>query len=324
MNLIINKECVKYYTSRIIAIIPDVKFFRRQYIKLCYMFKMKKILDFNNLCTLNEKIQYLKLNSFDIKFTTATDKVAAHDYIANKVGSDHLIHQYYSSNDIDSITLENIPLEDFIFKVNHDCSGGLVVRGIDAEVYNVKGVDAFLAPAAPSKVANIEYLKSFASRRFKYNHYFLSSESQYKNITPKFLFERLLKNSDGTLPNDYKLHCFNGKVEFIYVSADREGLNYRKIYYSNWSEAPFTWTVLGKEDKFIGPEVNKPKELDLMIKVAEKLSEDFQYIRVDLYVVDGNVYVGELTQHQGSGYEPILPYEYDLYYGGLINLDRHN
>lgn len=324
MSSIINKESVKYYASRIIAIIPDIKFFRWQYIKFCYIFKMKRPIDLKNLRSLNEKIQHLKLNSFGSKYTIATDKVAARDYIASKVGSEHVIHQYYSSSDISSITLENIPIEDFIFKVNHDCSGGLVVRGIDADIFNVKGVDEFLAPETPSKDANIEYLKSFACRRFKYNHYFLSSESQYKNISPKFLFEKLLKNSDGSLPNDYKLHCFNGKVEFIYVSADREGLNYRKIYYSNWEEAPFTWTTLGKEAKFVGPTVPKPENLDLMIKIAEKLSEDFQYIRVDLYVVDGKVYVGELTQHQGSGYEPILPYEYDLYYGSLINLDRQN
>ena len=130
----------------------------------------------------------------------------------------------------------------------------------------------------------------------------------------------MLSNEKGQIPNDYKFHCFNGIVEFIYVSVDREGNNYRKIYYPDWTLAPFTWTKRGKENKFKGPDVRKPDNLDHMIKLSEKLSKGFKYIRVDLYSDDNGIFFGELTMHQGSGVEPILPRKFDLYYGEKISL----
>ena len=39
----------------------------------------------------------------------------------------------------------------------------------------------------------------------------------------------------------------------------------------------------------------KPKNLEEMVELARKLSEDFPFVRVDLYDVDGSVYFSELT-----------------------------
>ena len=39
----------------------------------------------------------------------------------------------------------------------------------------------------------------------------------------------------------------------------------------------------------------KPKNLKLMIEYSKKLSEDFVFVRVDLYNINGNIYLGEMT-----------------------------
>ena len=39
----------------------------------------------------------------------------------------------------------------------------------------------------------------------------------------------------------------------------------------------------------------KPKKLKLMMEYAKKLSEDFVFVRVDLYNVNDNIYLGEMT-----------------------------
>lgn len=62
-------------------------------------------------------------------------------------------------------------------------------------------------------------------------------------------------------------------------------------------------------------EIEKPENLGEMLRVAEILSEDFPFVRVDLYSVDGKVYFGELTFYPWSGYVQYTPDEWDFIFG---------
>ena len=53
-----------------------------------------------------------------------------------------------------------------------------------------------------------------------------------------------------------------------------------------------------------------------MISLAEKLSEDFNYCRVDLYNDKGEIKFGEITFTPAMGLDQ-LPEEFDLYLGSL-------
>jgi hypothetical protein len=64
--------------------------------------------------------------------------------------------------------------------------------------------------------------------------------------------------------------------------------------------------------------INRPKNLDQAIKIAETIGNDFDFIRVDLYLVNDLIYFGELTNTPGSGVEKITPYSMDLYLGSKI------
>ena len=48
--------------------------------------------------------------------------------------------------------------------------------------------------------------------------------------------------------------------------------------------------------------IPKPKCLDEMLRIASILSEDFPEVRVDLYVINGQPYIGELTFSSGYGF----------------------
>ena len=52
-----------------------------------------------------------------------------------------------------------------------------------------------------------------------------------------------------------------------------------------------------------------------MLEISKKLSEDFDYVRVDLYEVEGKIYFGELTFTDGSGYDILQPNKYDVEWG---------
>jgi hypothetical protein len=46
----------------------------------------------------------------------------------------------------------------------------------------------------------------------------------------------------------------------------------------------------------------KPASLDTMLRIASILSKEHPQMRVDLYDVNGHVYVGELTLTSSGGY----------------------
>lgn len=63
-----------------------------------------------------------------------------------------------------------------------------------------------------------------------------------------------------------------------------------------------------------GP-IKRPENYDEMIKVAEKLSAGFDFIRVDLYNVDGKIYFGELTCYPAGGLAAFVPRKWDFIFG---------
>ncbi|MBO2590371.1 ATP-grasp fold amidoligase family protein [Shewanella algae] len=304
--------------------IPESKFILSLFLKVRFKSRMRESLNLRKPQTLNEKLQWIKLYDRNPLYTKVADKLHVREYV-EKHGLAHILIPCILSNDeVDTFDLKKIGSEQYpiIVKVNHDCSGGLIIRDPKKPLINVKNIsvprfniDSF----STVEEYNNAYVKHFIKERFKYNHYFSSIEWQYKNIKPCYLVETLLVDDAGKIPNDYKFHCFNGKVEFVYVSVDREGGDYRKIYYPTWVEAEFTWTKLGKESVFGGEGIPKPNNLEEMISISEKLASQFKYVRVDLYSVDGKVFFGELTLQHGSGFEPILPKEFDLKYGTMLN-----
>jgi hypothetical protein len=52
-----------------------------------------------------------------------------------------------------------------------------------------------------------------------------------------------------------------------------------------------------------------------MIRIAETLSEDFDFIRVDLYSVNNRIYFGELTPYPAGIESNMLPEAQDWTFG---------
>lgn len=59
----------------------------------------------------------------------------------------------------------------------------------------------------------------------------------------------------------------------------------------------------------------KPNNFEEMIKVAEILSEDFPFVRVDLYNVNGEIRFSELTFYHNAGLVPFTPDTFDVEFG---------
>ena len=84
----------------------------------------------------------------------------------------------------------------------------------------------------------------------------------------------------------------------------------------------FLWVVGCWADTKNG--LPKPSQYDKMIELAEQLSQNIPFVRVDFYEIDGNVYFGELTFFPVSGYIQFDPKEWDLKLGNMIKLPQKN
>jgi hypothetical protein len=144
------------------------------------------------------------------------------------------------------------------------------------------------------------------------NFYHLTGERQYKAVEPAILFEPLIQDTQHEELKDYKIFCFGGKPKFIQVDLDRKFNHTRTFYDLEWSNQRFSSMYPIYEG-----EVEKPKNLDEMLRIAEELAKPFTFVRVDLYNVSGKVLFGELTFDHGSGNEPFTAYEHDLRLGNF-------
>lgn len=277
--------------------------------------KFKKAFGFNinlnNPKTLNEKINWLKLNDRSALHTQCADKYAVRKYISKKIGDAYLIPLLLQTANPEEISPKLITDSQFVIKTNHD-SGG---------IYIVKN----------SKTINWDDIRKALKGKLKKNYYYKNKEWQYKNIVPCIIVEALLTNKEGDIPYDYKLHCFNGKVRMISVDMGRgTNYHYRNWYNTSWEREPYKWSSPKGNGVFTDPspiDVPKPFNLEKMITLSEKIAEDFDYVRVDWYDLDSKLYFGEITFHHDGGTKPILPIEWDYRLGSeliLTNLDTHN
>jgi hypothetical protein len=66
--------------------------------------------------------------------------------------------------------------------------------------------------------------------------------------------------------------------------------------------------------------IEKPKELNQLLRYARILSESFIHVRVDLYILNSQIYFGELTFISDSGFLRINPIEAEEEIGSWIKL----
>lgn len=104
------------------------------------------------------------------------------------------------------------------------------------------------------------------------------------------------------------------------INSDRNTAKTTKADYFdrdfNWLD--FTW---GYPHSDIRP--SKPNKYEEMINVAEKLSDGLPHARVDLYECNNQIYFGEITFFDGSGFDKIQPIEWDYKIGRMLKLPEN-
>lgn len=273
---------------------------RRWWFWLQFVKNNRYMPNFKNPKTYNEKVNYRKNNFKHGLFSICSDKIAAKEWVAERIGEEYIIPNYFVG---DSITPEKIieilsEKGDCLLKANHN-SGPVYLLTTDSSDHEIE---------AACKEVNHQLTVDFGK---------LQNEPWYSKIKPLILVEKRLEPEPGESNiRDYKFHVFKQKDESFKVILEvhfEQGVNHTISYFDH----ELNWIPITVEYPNIVTKITKPINYDLMVEKAKELAAVFTHVRVDFYNIDGNIYFGELTFAKTSGGAIFMHKMYDLWLGNL-------
>ncbi|MCR4879629.1 MAG: hypothetical protein K5906_01565 [Bacilli bacterium] len=273
------------------------KISKKAYVKLEYRYVTGHKLNLANPVRYTEKLQYLRLYTYpnNLEVSKCASRDGLREYVKEKGLEDHLINClgiYEKFDDIDFMKLPN----QFVMKCTHGCAMNYIV-------YDLVSLDK-------------DKLRKQFNRWMKQNYGKKTVEMHYSPIKPQIIIEELLLENNE-LPVEYKIHVFNGKAKYLYVVTGRNKDIHYNNYLIDWTDfdkAQFNhWTKLDKE-------IKKPQNFAEAIKIAETLAAPFPFVRVDLYIINGKVYISEMTFTPAKGTLTFKDDESDFIIGKWLSI----
>lgn len=251
--------------------------------------------DLKNPKELSEKQLWLKLNYYKEDYGKFVDKYEVRNYVEEKIGKKYLNEIFNVYNKASQIDFDTLP-NQFVLKATHGSGYNIIVE-------NVKELD-------------IKQTKKKLNQFLSQNYYHKFQEAIYKNVTPRIIAEKYISKTDKDLVVEYKFFCYHGEPKYIYAEKKESGNIQNSFYDLDWNK------ILPQKNNptFLKSSFIKPANLYEMIEVAKKLSEEFIFLRVDLYAIGSKIIFGELTFFTGAGLVKSSIERFNKEFGDLIVL----
>lgn len=252
--------------------------------------------------TLSEKVTFLELHQQSPLASFCTDKYAVRAYVKEKGLEEILIPLAGGPwTEIERMDFSALPV-NFALKATHGCKMNYIV-------------------ADKSKL-DVEDCRKEMRRWLDTTYGGYSMEPHYLSIPHRIYAEEYLEDADKLV--DYKFHCMNGIPQFVLVCSDRKANGDKAmgvtldLFDMDWNPLP---GLIAKGAEIPGDgTVAKPNSFDKMTKIAKSLSEDFDFVRVDLYETNGTILFGELTFTPANCVFPYFTKEFDTEMGKKLIL----
>ena len=262
---------------------------------MTYVVKHGRTPDMRRPTLFNERLLKIKIDGTlrEPLRRLLTDKEYVKTYVSEVVGNEYNLETYEilrSEAEVERSTFSSIPC---IIKPTH--MSGRVMFRLDRET-----------------TVDRRRLK----RWLRSDYYRISHEINYKFLERKIIVEEFFSEDGRTLPHDFKVFCFFGRPRIIQVDRDRFNNHTRNYYDTAWNRLAITVTHPAGRDAD-----QRPCILDRMMDLASALSAPFSFVRVDMYVIDNQIRVGELTHcHENAGGH-VRPAQAERLLGALF--ERH-
>lgn len=272
-----------------------------RYLQIIYYLNTHHRLDLKNPTTFTEKLQWLKLYNRRPEYTMIVDKYAVKEYVGNIIGKEYVIPTLGVWEKPEDIDIANLP-EEFVLKTTH--GGG------SCGVVICRGKSSFDMQAMVRKL----------NKSLKQDIYKEMREWPYKNVKKQIIAEPLLKDDKDGFEDlvDYKFYCFDGEPKFCQVILGRNSKETIDFFDMEWHHQEFVGLNPEAGPAAVCPQM--PKNFDDMKRIAECLSQNNPFLRVDLYEVNEKVYFGEMTFYPASGLGRFTPEDWDYKMGEWLEL----
>ena len=265
------------------------------YLSVLWKSVMGYELDWEHPMTFSEKLQWLKLYNRNPLYTTLVDKYRVKQWVADKIGEQHVIPTLAVYSSVDEIDLDKLP-DQFVLKCNHD-SGSVVI---------CRDKSHFDLSAAKKKL----------DACLKHDFYLDTREWPYKNVPRCIIAEKYIEPAlDSKDLPDYKFFCFGGEPEYCQVISGRDSNMCVDFFDYGWRHQPFHEPY---NYPFAEVEPQEPKHFEFMWEAAKKLSKGIPFSRIDFYDVHDRVFFGEITFFPTGGLGRFEPEEWDGKFGERI------
>ena len=289
---IIKNKKVRLQILKLLSFIPD-----KQMIQLQYYIKLHRKCNLKNPQRYTEKLQWYKLYYRTSLMRQCADKWEVRKYVEECGLSDILIPTVGVFDKVEDIDFAKLP-EKFVIKDTLGGGGNEVIICKDKTKFDreeaVRKMKEWMARGSSYKAGGREWV--YGGR-------------EHRVIVENFIDS--ISDEGGLI--DYKFFCFYGRVEYLYVIADRRmgkkarlGIftpDYKKLEVVRCDEEP------------LRREIPKPRNYEEMVHIVETLSKPFPAARIDLYNIEGKILFGEITFFDGSGYMSFAPDEFDFVMG---------
>jgi hypothetical protein len=234
----------------------------------------------------NDKVLFKLVNDRRPFLRLFADKLAVREFVRARLGEERFLKRLLSLHtQAGEIGLTNPLPNAFVVKPNHGSSWYEIFDG--------------------HREVDLPMLREKAASWLSQDFSLFNREWAYVGIPPMIMVEEYLPLGQPDCA-EFQLFSFDGRVEFIRRKMKGPGV----IFTREGKRAPFAINRLNLQEEF-----PPPKGLAELIDVAEALSKGVDFVRVDLYDIDGAVKFGELTNYPFAGGSVFHPPEWDAKLG---------
>lgn len=268
------------------------------YIKREFKANMGYELPLSNPRTFNEKLQWIKLNIRDDRYSMLVDKCLVKDYISKLIGSEYVIPTIQVWDSVKEFDLDALP-NQFVVKCTHNSGKGMSICKDKSSVNKKK------------LITKLEH-------GLKEDYYKLHREWPYKNVQHRILVEQYMEDEETKELRDYKFLTFNGVPRIMFIATDRQSKTSTKFDYYDMrgNHLDLKWVYPNADET---PKI--PVRFNEMIELAQIISKGTIHSRIDFYEINRKVYFGEITFFHQSGLARTFPNHWDRQLGEYINLN---
>lgn len=272
-------------------------------LKKGYLHDHGRELNMDNPALFTEKLQWYKVFYDNENLTRAVDKYLFKDFIAEKMGGGYTIPCYGVYDSVQKLIDAWNELPDtFILKSTVQSDG------------------RFIKVIRSKKDINLDELRSELKEWLVLKNTLINSYCRaYYNTIPRILAEEYVEQIDNQL-FDYKFFCFDGVPYCAYAAMDhfKNGKNSNdypiSFYDMEWNKMDVRY------GNHITDSIPKPIHFEQMKTIANKLSAEFPFVRVDFFDTEEKLYIAELTFYPGGGNTEYHPLSFDEELGRRFKL----